>query len=107
MTRSTLVLRNVERVMDAAVHAHAAKRVVKVRGIAGEEYASLAIALRHALVNRIERAMRDVVAPRLRMHALQPPLDGRIRKNVGLAFLRLRGEHRAPDVAHPQQEEPF
>src|SRR5690349_14819621 len=93
--------------MDAAVHAHAAERIVEVRRIAGEENAAAAVAFGHPLVHRVERAMRDLVAPGLGMHALQPTLDRRIAKDVRFAFLCARRKHRAPYVAHPQKKEPL
>ena len=47
--------------MDAAVHAHAAERIVDVRGIAGEERAADAKAFRDALMHLVERDVGDVV----------------------------------------------
>src|SRR5262252_9612861 len=54
------LLRQIERVMNAAVHAHGADRAVHVRAIAGEDRASDAEFLRHPLVHDVKVAADDV-----------------------------------------------
>ena len=56
--------------MDAAVHPHAAERIVEVCRVAGEKHAPPAIALRDALMHRVEGAVRDLVAAGFGVHAL-------------------------------------
>src|SRR5262245_31134657 len=51
----------IDRVMDAAVHAHAAERVVDMRRVAGEKNAPLLKRLRDPLVHLVKRRMRDLV----------------------------------------------
>src|SRR6516162_230231 len=53
--------RQVDRVVDAAVHAHPAERIVDMRGVAGEKSASALKRFRHPLVHFIEGGMRDLV----------------------------------------------
>ena len=53
-------LRQVERIVDAAVHAHGPDRAVHMGAIAGEDRATDAEFLRHALVDRVEVAGDDV-----------------------------------------------
>ena len=47
--------------MDAAVHAHAAARIVDMRGVAREENASALKRFRHPLVHLVKRRVRDLV----------------------------------------------
>ena len=57
---SNQFFRQVESVMDAAVHAHAPKRVVDVGGIAGEKGAAFAVAIGNPLMCGIDAANADV-----------------------------------------------
>src|SRR5262245_16684950 len=54
------LLRQVEGVVNAAVHAHGADRAVHVRGVAGEDRTATAEFRRHALVHDVEVAADDV-----------------------------------------------
>src|SRR5262245_59961879 len=54
------LVRQVEGVVNAAVHAHGADRAVLVRGVAGEDRAATAEFRRHALVHDVEVAADDV-----------------------------------------------
>src|SRR5262245_19072704 len=65
----------IERVMDAAIHAHATERIVEVCRITCQKYAALAISIGNALMNRIESAMCDLVAAWFLPNSLQPTLD--------------------------------
>src|SRR5205823_10422096 len=59
------LLRQIERIVDAAVHSHTAERIVEMRRVAGEKYASAPIGFGDALMHGVERAVRDLVAPGL------------------------------------------
>src|SRR5205085_5121462 len=65
-----------EGVMDAAIHAHAARRAVEVCGIAGKQYATDAIAVDYPLVDAIRPCLQHLVALRARHDALHLALDG-------------------------------
>ena len=88
----------VEGVLDTAVHAHAAERIVDVGGVAGEQDAAVPKALRHPLMHVIERAMRDPVrlgprAPRAAapVAASRPTAVARGRNSPAPAPARARG----------------
>ena len=63
------------RVLDAAVEAHAADRIVDMGGVAGEQHAALAEARRHPLVGDVEIAVDDFVGARRREISLHARLD--------------------------------
>ena len=93
----------IERVVDAAVHAHRADRAVHVGGIAGEDRAAGAELLRDALVHRIEIAADDLEVMAGRNEALQPRLQG-FGTLQGLGILVLRGrEMHAPAIRRALQ----
>ena len=50
----------IDRVVDAAVHAHAADRIVDVRAVTGKQHAALVEGRGDTLVNRIKRVIRNV-----------------------------------------------
>src|SRR6185312_11402206 len=94
-------------VVDAAVHAHAAERIVEVRGVAGEKAAPLAVALRHPLMHRIERAMAYLVSSRTCVNAVKATLYRSFGNGLLVLFLLAHGKHRAPHAGDAQEEEPF
>ena len=97
----------IEGVLDAAVHAHAAERIVDMGGVAGEQHAAVPEALRHPLVHGIDRAVRDLVRLGPRHHALQHLLQVFVRQQLlAVGILRRRHQH-APQPRHPQQHQPF
>src|SRR5262245_62942436 len=51
----------IDRVVDAAVHAHAAEWIVDMRGVAGEERASTLERLRHTLMHLVKRDVGNLV----------------------------------------------
>src|SRR3954468_17680574 len=65
-----------EGVVDAAIHAHAARRAVEARGIAGKQYPPDAIAVDHPLVDAIRSCLQHLIALRARHDALHLALDG-------------------------------
>ena len=69
------LVRQVEGVLDAAVHAHAAERIVDMRCIAGKQHAPVPKAFRHPLVHVIDRAVRNVIRLGPRHNALQHALQ--------------------------------
>src|SRR5580692_10075517 len=91
-------LGEIDRVVDAAVHAHAADRVVDVGAVAGEQHAAFVEGRGDALVHGIERVIGNFVFAALLMDALQAALDAghAQRRLVGLLF-RHR-EYAAPDA---------
>src|ERR1700719_4364594 len=84
--------------MDAAVHAHAADRVVDVGAVAGKQHAAFVEGRGDALVHGVERVIGNFVFSALLMDALQAALDAghAQRRLVGLLF-RHR-ENAAPDA---------
>ena len=72
--------------MDAAVHAHAADRIVDVGAVAGEQHAAFVEGRGDALVHGIERVIGNFVFAALFMDALQAALDAghAQRRLVGL-----------------------
>ena len=50
-------------ILDAAVQAHTADRVVDVGGIARQQHAAFAEGFRHALMRHVKIAMNDLVRP--------------------------------------------
>src|SRR6202042_3624590 len=88
----------VDRIWGAAVHAHAADRVVDVGAVAGEQHAAFVEGRGDALVHGIERVIGDFVFAALLVDALQAALDAghAQRRFVGL-LLRHR-KYAAPDA---------
>ena len=86
------LFRQIGRVLDAAVEAHAADRIVDVGGIAGQQHPPFTKGLRHALVRHVEIAMHDVVRPRRREKRLDARLHAGIAHDVGFGLLGARPE---------------
>ena len=74
------LLAEAERIVQTAVHAHAPERVVDVTGVADERHAPLVVHLGNALVDRVQRAMADVVVAVLVVQVVQSLLDECIRE---------------------------
>ena len=86
--------------------------IVQVRGVAGEEDASRAEILGHALVHLVEALVLDLVTLLLRQKALHAPLDHFLGQGQPLLlFGRHREDHapysRRPFVGHLEQRGPF
>ena len=83
-------------ILKAAVHAHAANRIVHVGGVARKNDASIAEAPGDALMHVVHVAVNN-----LRRDAetlLEAGGDPAIAHHLIVAFLRLRGEHAAPQA---------
>ena len=76
----------IESIVHAAVHAHAADRIVDMRAVAGEQNAALAKGRSDALGDAIDIHVFDLVAAVARKEPLQPLLDA-IRVERGLLGL--------------------
>src|SRR6516162_2676334 len=88
----------IDRVVDAAVHAHAADRVVDVGAVAGEQRAALVEGRGDALVDGVERVIGNVVVAALVVDALEAALDaGHAQRSLVALVLRHR-KHAAPDT---------
>ena len=56
--------RQIGRILDAAIEAHAADRIVDVSGVAGKQHPPFAECPRHALVRYVKITMHDVIRSR-------------------------------------------
>ncbi len=91
------LVRKVPRIVDPAIHAHAAERVVDVRGIAREQHAAAVVGARDALVHAVERAVHELVGAVVRGHVMQALLDPAIRQPQRIVLdLRVGGDQHAP-----------
>nr|WP_262401976.1 hypothetical protein [Actinomadura sp. CNU-125] len=94
-------------VVDAAVHAEAAQRVVDVRGVAGQQHPADAEPLGDPLVHPVDPGVGDRVVAVQFDDALHAPLD-RGGVEGGLVRLALRHrEQRPPVQRRAQQHEPL
>ena len=96
----------IDRVVDAAVHAHAAERIVDVGGVADQERAAELEGLRHPLMHLVERGVRDLVVGDARHHARHQRLRELLRLHALVACVLVHQEHRAPQPGDLQQEIP-
>ena len=92
------LFRQIGRILDAAVEAHAADRIVDVGGVAGQQHAAFAERLSDALVRHVKIAMHDVVGARRREKRLNARLHAGVAHDVGFRLLGAGGEHRAPQA---------
>src|SRR6266516_4578468 len=104
--------REIHGVVDAAVHAHAADRIVDVGAVAGEQDAALVEGRGHALMHGIERVIRDFVSALPGVDALQAALDALHAQGLFVGFLRRDRHDAAPDSGWAvaldlEQVEPF
>src|SRR6516165_6658391 len=96
----------VDRVMNATVHAHAAQRVVDMRGVAGEERASALERLRHSLVHFVKRDVSDIVIGDAGHHRGHERLREVAAYRELVAFVRRDWKHHAAEAWNLQQEVP-
>src|SRR5689334_887664 len=88
----------IDGVVDAAVHAHAADRIVHMGAIADEQHATLVEGLGYTLMHRVERVIGNIIVAALLMDTLQTALETR-NAQCFLIGLRLRHrEYAAPDA---------
>src|SRR5262249_49791189 len=83
--------REVDGVMDAAVHTHAADRIVDMGTIANEQHATLVKGLSHTLMHRVKRIIGNIIIPALLMDTVQAALKTRTAQRF---FIGLRLRHR-------------
>ena len=96
----------VDRVVDAAVHAHAAEGVVDMRGISDQERTSELECRRHPLMHLVKSDMGDLVARDAR-HQRGHERLGEFRACRQLvAFISRHREHHAAEPRNLQQEVP-
>jgi len=93
--------------VHAAVHAHAAQRVVDVGRVPGQEDAATAELLRHALVHLVQRAVYGAVGLRLGQQCLQAALDRGVTQALLVGLGGRGGEEHAPQRGHTQQHAPL
>src|SRR6516162_10582971 len=67
----------IDGIVDAAVHPHAADRIVDMSAIASEQHAALVEGLRYTLVHRVERIIRNFIIAVLLVDTLQTALEAR------------------------------
>ena len=101
------LLGQVERIVNAAVEAHSAQRIVHVRGIAGDQDPAADIGRGDALVHAIGRAVRDLVGHVARDRTLKQPLGTRRRRDVLVVERGIDRKQRAPDAGGPDQHIPL
>jgi hypothetical protein len=92
----------VQRVVDASIHSHAAERIVDVRRVSRQKHAPDAVVRRHALVNPIERAVHCFISFVPRKYPAQPLLRRLFGKNL-LVALVMRRKEAAPQTRHFEQ----
>jgi len=102
----------VHRVMDAAVHAHAADGIVDMGAVAGEQHAALVEGGGDPLMHGIERVIRDLVFAALGVDALQAALDAFHAQRLLVGFVGRDRHDAAPDSGRTvafdlEQVEPF
>src|SRR5580704_3214311 len=98
--------------MDAAVHAHAADRIVDVGAVAGEQHAAFVEGRGDALVHGIERVIWNFVFAALLVDALQAALDAGHAQRRFVGLLLGHRENAAPDAGRAfafdlEQIDPF
>ena len=92
--------------MDAAVHAHAAERIVDVRGVARQERAAVLERLRDPLVHLVERDVGDLVMRDARHHRGHQRLRKFGAQRLFVAFIGRDRKHHAAEAGNLQQEMP-
>jgi hypothetical protein len=92
--------------MNAAVHAHAAERIVDMRGVAGEERTSALERLRHPLVHLVKRDVSDLVVRNAGHHRGHERLREGAAYRELVAFVRRDWKHHAAEARNLQQEVP-
>src|SRR5471032_939065 len=85
-------------IVDAAVEAHAAQRVVEMCRVARQQYAARPIVRRNALMHAIERAVLHLISGLAREEALQQSLGQLGAGQRVLAGLGLDREHDPPET---------
>ena len=88
----------IDGVVNAAVHAHTADRIVDMGAIADEQHATLVEGLRYTLMHVVERIIGNFIIPALFLDTLEAALEARHAQRF-LVGLRLRHrEDAAPDT---------
>src|SRR6202042_2149591 len=90
-------LGQVHRIVNTAIHAHSAERVVDMRGIADQEGAAAAECFGDALMYAIEGSVSDLVAIDARDDLRHQRLYEFRRQRQFIALLRCNPEHDAPE----------
>ena len=100
-------LGEIDRVVDAAVHPHAAERIVDVGGVAGEKRAADPERLRHPLVHAVERHVHDVVVAHGRLHGRERLLGECAARRRLVGHLGRDRKHHPPHAGDLQIEVPL
>ena len=101
------LVRQVERVMQAAVHAHAAQGIVDMGCVPGQRHAVPEIGFRYALVHPVQGAVPDPVIFISPVETLQAFLYMRIAEQFVIAVLRCGREQYAPYLVRAQDDAPL
>src|SRR5262249_32343907 len=89
------------RIVDAAVHAPAADRVVYVGGGARPQHPSFFVGAGDALMPPIGRVIRNIVVAALAVDALQAALHALRAHRLLVRFVLRHRKHAAPDAGRP------
>ena len=76
-------------------------------GVTSDEYATLAVVFRHALMHSVKGGMAILVGFRHPVHPLHTTLNVFWIKYVLFQFFRLRRQQNPPHARHLEQEEPL
>ena len=97
------LVRQVNRVMNPAVHAHAAGRAGEVRGVPGKQHPAGPVVVNQAAVDSVGADFNNLIGLLARHDALQLALDRLGLKGLFDRFVWVSVERAPPDIGQSQQ----
>ena len=112
MPMTAELVAKIDGIMDAAVEAEAAERIVQMGGVAGEQHAAGTESGCHALMHPVSALVANLIGAGLRHESLQRRLDAFRRQQRFFAFVWIDRVGQPPKpgcaiVRHLEQRTPF